>query len=137
SYLRFRHSPIPEPELLGELVRRTGCRLLCDVNNVHVSAANLGFDPVPYVDALPADAVEELHVAGHAVNDADGIRVLIDDHGAPVADRVWRLLDRALARTGPRPVLVERDTRLPPLADLVAEATRASQHASRAPLHAA
>ena len=89
SYLRFRHSPIPEPEFLCELVRRTGCGLLCDVNNVYVSAHNLSFDPAAYLEALPADAVAEIHVAGHAVNDADGRTVLIDDHGSPVVEEVW------------------------------------------------
>jgi uncharacterized protein (UPF0276 family) len=125
SYLRFRHSPIPEPEFLHELVRRTGCGLLCDVNNVHVSCVNLGQDPLAYVDGLPADAVAEIHLAGHSVNDADGHPLLIDDHGAPVADAVWALYDRALRRFGPIPTLIEWDTNLPPLATLLAEADRA------------
>jgi uncharacterized protein len=125
SYLRFRHSPIPEPEFLCELVRWTGCGLLCDVNNVYVSGHNLGFDPAAYLEALPADAVEEIHVAGHAVNDADGRIVLIDDHGSPVIEEVWSLYRRALARFGPVPTLVEWDTNIPPLAVLLAEAARA------------
>src|SRR5262245_56255260 len=70
SYLRFRHSPLSEPEFLSELVRRTGCGLLCDVNNAYVSGRNLGFDPGAYLDAMPEDAVGEIHLAGHAVNDA-------------------------------------------------------------------
>ncbi len=127
SYLRFRHSPIPEPEFLGELVRRTGCGLLCDVNNVYVSGANLHFDPAAYLEALPATAVGELHVAGHAVNDADGRTMLIDDHGSPVVEAVWSLYRRALARFGPLPTLVEWDTNIPPLADLLAEAARAER----------
>jgi hypothetical protein len=126
SYLRFRHSPIPEPEFLGELARRTGSRLLCDVNNVHVSAHNLGFDPAAYLDALPAGAVGEIHLAGHAVNEADGRTVLIDDHGAPVSESVWSLYERALDRFGPVATLVEWDTNLPPLSALVAEARRAA-----------
>jgi uncharacterized protein (UPF0276 family) len=125
SYLRLRHSPIPEAEFLGELVRRTGCGLLCDVNNVHVTCANLGEDPRAYIDALPAGAVAEIHLAGHSVNDADGEVLLIDDHGSPVADPVWALCDRALARFGPVPTLVEWDTNLPPLATLLREADRA------------
>src|SRR5262249_37602920 len=96
SYLRFRHSTIPEPEFLAELARRTGCGLLCDVNNVYVSSANLGFDPEQYLDGLPPGAVGEIHLAGHSVADADGRQVLIDDHGSPVADPVWRLYRRAL-----------------------------------------
>lgn len=125
SYLRFRHSPIPEPEFLCALVRQTGCGLLCDVNNIYVSGHNLGFDPAAYLEALPADALGELHVAGHAVNDADGRSVLIDDHGSPVVEEVWTLYGRALARFGPVPTLVEWDTNIPPLAVLLAEAARA------------
>jgi hypothetical protein len=125
SYLRFRHSPIAEPEFLRELVRRTGCGLLCDVNNAYVSGHNLGFDPAAYLDALPAGAVGEIHLAGHAVNDADGRTVLIDDHGSAPIEDVWSLYRRALARFGPLPTLVEWDTNLPPLAVLLAEAARA------------
>ncbi len=77
SYLRFAHSVIPEPEFLGELVRRTGCGLLCDVNNIYVSCCNLGGDPVAYLEALPARAVGEIHLAGYAVNDADGQTIFL------------------------------------------------------------
>ena len=122
SYLRFAHSAIPEPEFLGELVRRTGCGLLCDVNNIYVSCCNLGGDPVAYLDALPAPAVGEIHLAGHAVNDADGQTILIDDHGAPVSDAVWALYGHALARFGSVPTLIEWDTNIPELAVLCAEA---------------
>jgi uncharacterized protein (UPF0276 family) len=125
AYLRFTTSSIPEPEFLAELVRRTGCGLLCDVNNVHVTAQNLGLDPVAYLDALPAAAVGEIHVAGHSVNDADGRPVLIDDHGSPVSPPVWRLYEHALRRFGRLPTLVEWDTDIPPLEVLVAEAGRA------------
>jgi uncharacterized protein (UPF0276 family) len=132
SYLRFRHSPIPEPEFLGELVRRTGCGLLCDVNNAYVSGHNVRFDPAAYLEALPADAVGEIHLAGHAVNDADGHILLVDDHGSPVSPPVWSLYELALTRFGPVPTLVERDTNLPPLADLLAEAARAEGELARA-----
>jgi uncharacterized protein (UPF0276 family) len=111
-----------EEELLGELVRRTGCALLLDVNNVHVSAANLGFDPVAYLDRLPAPAIREIHLAGHSVNDADGQPILIDDHGSRVAEAVWRLYAHGLGRLGPVPTLIEWDTNLPPLAELLDEA---------------
>jgi uncharacterized protein (UPF0276 family) len=127
SYLRFRHSQIPEAEFLGELAGRTGCGVLCDVNNVYVSARNLRFDPQAYVDALPAAAVGEIHLAGHSANDADGLSILIDDHGSPVADPVWDLYARALRRFGPVPTLIERDTNLPPLAELLAEARKADR----------
>lgn len=125
SYLRFRESPIPEPDFLADVVRRTGCGLLCDVNNVYVSACNLGLDPVAYLDALPVDAIEEFHLAGHSVNDADGVPVLIDDHGARVAPEVWALFAQVLARSGPRPTLIEWDANIPELSVLVDEARRA------------
>jgi hypothetical protein len=125
SYLRLRHSPIPEPEFLDALARRTGCRLLCDVNNVYVTCTNLGGDPARYLEAIDRRAVAEIHLAGHAVNDADGRRILIDDHGSRVADAVWRLYARALARFGPVPTLVEWDTDVPPLAVLLEEAATA------------
>jgi uncharacterized protein len=127
SYLRFRRSTIPEPEFLAELARRTGCGLLCDVNNVYVSSANLGFDPERYLDGLAPDAVGEIHLAGHSVSDADGQPVLIDDHGSPVADPVWHLYRRALARFGAVPTLIEWDTDLPDLPVLLAEARTADR----------
>ena len=127
SYLRFRHSAIPEAEFLAALVRRTGCGLLCDVNNVFVSCRNFDRDPVEYLDALPADAVGEIHLAGHRRNEAEGRVVLIDDHGSPVAEEVWTLYARALARFGPRPTLIEWDTDVPALPVLLAEARRAER----------
>jgi len=132
SYLRFTHSTIPEPEFLGELVRRTGCGLLCDINNIYVSCCNLGGDPVAYLNALPARAIGEIHLAGHAVNDADGQTILIDDHGAPVSEAVWDLYGHALARFGPVPTLIEWDTNIPELAVLCAEAHTAERCLQRA-----
>jgi uncharacterized protein (UPF0276 family) len=126
SYLRFHDSPIPEPDFLNALARRTGCGLLCDVNNVYVSCANLRGDPVAYLDALEPRAVAEVHLAGHAVNDADGHRILIDDHGSRVAPAVWRLYTRAIARFGVVPTLIEWDTDVPTLAVLLGEAATAS-----------
>ena len=114
-----------EIEFLREVVRRTGCRLLLDVNNVHVSAANLGEPAGRYVDAFPADAVVEIHVAGHRPDARRGSALLVDSHDAPVAEPVWALLARFVARAGPRPVLVERDSALPPFEVLCAEAARA------------
>jgi uncharacterized protein (UPF0276 family) len=125
AYLRFAASTIPEAEFLAELARRTGCGLLCDVNNVHVTAQNLGLDAIAYLDALPAAAVGEIHLAGHSVNDVDGRPLLIDDHGSPVAPAVWRLYAHALRRFGAAPTLVEWDTDVPPLEVLAAEARRA------------
>ena len=132
GYLRFTHSTIAEPEFLGAIARTTGCGLLCDVNNIVVSAHNLGFDPLAYVDALPAPSVEEIHLAGHAVNDADGHTVLIDDHGSRVAPDVWRLYAHAIARFGARPTLIEWDTNIPALDVLLDEAARAEGVAGRA-----
>ena len=122
SYLHFRHSSIEEPLFLAELARRTGCGILCDVNNLYVSAWNLGLDAGSYLDALPAEAVGEIHLAGHAENAADGRAILIDDHGSPVAAPVWKLFETALQRFGPVPTLIEWDTDLPELAVLLAEA---------------
>lgn len=125
SYLRFRHSPIPEPQFLAELARRTGCALLCDLNNVFVSCRNFDQDPGAYLDELPASAIGEIHLAGHARNEADGHIILIDDHGSRVSDEVWALYARALERFGPRPTLIEWDTDIPALAVLLDEARRA------------
>lgn len=133
SYLRFRDSHIPEPEFLTEVARRTGCGILCDVNNVYVSASNFGQDPVAYLDRLPASAVvDEIHLAGHTVNDADGQPILIDDHGAPVVDAVWQLYAHALARFGPVPTLIEWDTNIPALAVVLGEAEAADRLLVRA-----
>jgi uncharacterized protein (UPF0276 family) len=127
SYLRFSDSPIPEPVFLGELARRTGCRLLCDVNNIYVSCRNFGLDPATWVDAMPAGVVAEIHLAGHSVNDADGQPILIDDHGSRVAEPVWDLYERLLARIGATPTLVEWDTDIPALPVLLAEAQSAAR----------
>lgn len=132
AYLRFKHSTMAEPEFLAALARRTGCRLLCDVNNIHVTCTNLGLDPIAYIDALPADAVAEIHLAGHARVERDGATLLIDDHGAPVADEVWTLYRRAVVRFGTVPALVEWDRQLPLLPVLLAEAHKAEAVSQRA-----
>jgi uncharacterized protein (UPF0276 family) len=125
SYLRFVDSCIPEPEFLTAIVRRTGCALLCDVNNIYVTSQNFAQNPVAYLEMLPTDVVGEMHLAGHAVNDADGQPIWIDDHGAPVSQAVWTLFTLALARFGPVPTLLEWDTNIPEFAVLVAEASKA------------
>jgi uncharacterized protein (UPF0276 family) len=132
SYLRFSDSPIPEPVFLAELARRTGCRVLCDVNNIYVSCRNFGIDPATWVDAMPASAVAEIHLAGHSVNDADGQAILIDDHGSRVAEPVWALYERLLARIGAAPTLVEWDTDIPALPVLLAEAQSAARRLAEA-----
>jgi uncharacterized protein (UPF0276 family) len=127
SYLRFRHSSIPEPQFLDELARRTGCGLLCDVNNVFVTSRNLGQDPHAYLATLRPETIGEIHLAGHARNDVDGQVLLIDGHGSPVAASVWDLYAEAVARFGPRPTLIEWDTDIPPLAVLIDEARKAER----------
>ncbi len=132
SYLQFAHSSIPEWEFLAALSARTGCGILCDVNNIFVSCCNHGWDPSAYLEALPAGAVGEIHLAGHAQRTlADGSVVRIDDHGSPVASEVWELYDQALRRFGPRPTLIEWDTDIPPLEVLLDEAARAAAILSR------
>ncbi len=127
SYLRFHHSSIPEAEFIAELARRTGCGLLCDVNNIFVTASNLDLDPINYIDQLPRDAVREIHLAGHSRNEVDGHTILIDDHGSRVSEAVWRLYAHALHRIGPQPTLIEWDTSLPLLSVLLEEARTASR----------
>ena len=127
SYLRFRHSTIAEPEFLAELARRTGCGLLCDVNNVYVTTQNFGLDARAYLAALPPAAVGEIHLAGHARNDADGRTILIDDHGSRVAEPVWALYRDALERFPRTPTLIEWDTDIPALEVLLDEAGRAAR----------
>ncbi|MDW3687297.1 DUF692 domain-containing protein [Cupriavidus sp. CV2] len=126
TYLRFCHSTIPEWEFLAELARRTGCGLLCDVNNIYVSACNHGWDTQAYLAALPPDAVGEIHLAGHSVRQLEqGRTIRIDDHGSRVAAEVWALYGQALARFGPTPTLIEWDTNIPALGVLMSEAALA------------
>lgn len=126
SYLAFAESIYSETDFLDALVQKTGCGLLLDVNNVFISATNLGLSAQAYINAYPVDAVGEIHVGGHDEDHDDhGAPLLIDSHGATVADPVWALLDYTLARSGPRPVLVEWDTDVPEWPVLRAEAERA------------
>jgi len=126
-YLGFVQSTLTEPEFLAELVRRSGCGLLLDLNNIVVTAHNLRLDPRDWLKALPGEAITEYHLAGHAVNDCDGEPILIDDHGSRVGDEVWALFGDALRRYGPRPTLVEWDTDIPALPVLLEEAARAER----------
>ena len=132
TYLEYSHSTIGEPEFLAELARRTGCGLLLDVNNVFVSAGNHGHDAAAYLAAVPADAVGEIHLAGHSTRDIDGTLLHIDDHGSAVADPVWALYETALARLGPVPTLIEWDSAIPALAVLVDEAAKAGRRLAAA-----
>ncbi len=121
AYLRFTHSTIPEWEFVAEVVRRSGCGLLFDVNNIYVNAVNHGFDARDYIAAIPGDAVQEIHLAGF---DASG-PCLIDTHGTPVSEAVWELYRATIRRMGPKPTLIEWDTDIPPLATLLEQAARA------------
>lgn len=127
NYLAFVESEMSEIDFLRELTRRTGCGLLLDVNNVFVSATNLQMDARAYVDAFPLDAVREIHLGGHDEDeDEHGAPLLIDSHGAEVADPVWTLYAHTLAKGGPRPTLIEWDNDVPAWSVLAAEAARAS-----------
>ena len=127
TYLRYRHSTIPEWEFLASVAQRTGCGILCDVNNIYVSACNHDWDASAYLAALPPGAVGEIHLAGHAVRTLDdGQTLRIDDHASRVAPAVWALYAEALARLGPVPSLIEWDTDVPPLEVLLDEAAHAA-----------
>ena len=125
-YLDLRGHEMSETDLLSELVAATGCGLLLAVNNVHVTANNMGTDARAYIDALPAAAIGEIHLAGHTPDPQQGQALLIDSHDAPVAESVWALYDHALDRIGPRPTMIERDGNIPPFEDLMAERDRAA-----------
>ena len=123
-YVNLR-SEMDEPDFLSELCRRSGCGLLLDVNNVYVSARNTGFNPQHYIDSVPAHLIGEIHLGGHEPDAALGNALLIDTHGCAIAERVWQLYERLVARVGARPVLIERDTNIPDFETLMAERHRA------------
>ena len=134
SYLAFDESTWSETGFLAEISRRTGCGLLLYVNNVFISATNLGYSPQSYIDDFPLMAVGEIHLGGHDEDEDDhGAPLLIDSHGREVADPVWALLDYTLARSGARPLLIEWDADVPEWPALAAEATRARHHLAQAP----
>ena len=137
TYVGFTRSTMNEAEFLAELVRRTGCGLLLDVNNVHISAHNIGFDAGAWIASLPGEAIGEIHVAGHSCNDTPDGPVLIDDHSSRVAADVWALYAGAIKRFGRRPTLVEWDAGIPTLDVLLGEAMRADLLAGAEVFHAA
>ena len=120
-YIDVLGHEMPETDFLIELAGLSGCRLLVDVNNVFVSASNLGFSAEVYIDALPAALIEEIHLAGHSPDGDPNSSLVIDSHSAPVSDPVWRLYQRLVSRIGARPTLIERDADIPAFADLMAE----------------
>lgn len=126
SYVAFSTSTRAETDFLAELASRTGCKLLCDVSNAYLSAANLGYDAYEYINGLPANAVAELHLGGFTREADDaGAPVLIDTHAAAIAEPVWELYAHALRRFGPQPTLIEWDNALPSLPQLLSEAEHA------------
>jgi uncharacterized protein (UPF0276 family) len=135
SYVGFAGSTMTEVQFLNELVDRAGCRILCDVSNVYLSAHNMGYDAQAYLDGLPATAIDELHLGGftRAVDEAaPGSDVLIDTHATRVADPAWELYAYAVGRVGRRPTLIEWDNEIPALATLLEEARRADAVATSA-----
>jgi uncharacterized protein len=134
SYLSYRHSTIPEWEFITVLAQRAGCGILLDVNNIYVNSVNHGFDARDYLDAIPPQAVGEIHLAGFTRKQNLPVELLIDSHSRPVADAVWDLYRAALAHTGPVPTLIEWDQEIPALEVLMMEAAKAegllhAQHA--------
>ncbi len=141
TYVTLDASEMTELEFLGELARRSGCGLLFDVNNLFVCATNHHFDPDPYLDAFPVALIGEIHLAGHAeLNDVPGSPLLIDSHDRCVADPVWRLYERLVARCGPIPTLIEWDNDVPTWTTLTAEARCAghvmARHSTERAAHA-
>jgi uncharacterized protein len=133
SYVGFGTSTMNEVEFLGELVSRTGCQLLCDVSNVHLSAHNMGYDAHQYIDGLPADAIGELHLGGFTPEEDEanpGSELLVDTHSTAVAEPAWDLYAYAIGRFGPKPTLIEWDNDMPPLPVLLGEAARADEIAA-------
>ncbi|HTS54421.1 MAG TPA: DUF692 domain-containing protein [Burkholderiales bacterium] len=128
SYVAYRESEMREWEFVSEIARRADCLILLDVNNIYVSAYNHGFDAEHYLAGVPADRVQQIHLAGHS-NCGDYI---IDTHDADVIDPVWALYAKAIRRLGPISTMIERDDRIPPLADLVGELEQARRIAANA-----
>ena len=133
SYVGFDGSTMTEAEFLSELVQRTGCRLLCDVSNVYVSATNMGYDPYEYIAALPAAAIEELHLGGYTREekpDEFSDELLIDAHASPISEPAWALYAYTLRRVGALPTLIEWDAALPDFSRLTEEAATADELAA-------
>lgn len=130
-YLRIDGHDWDEIDFLHELTQRTGCKLLLDINNVYVSARNLGFSAADWIDRFPQASVSEIHLAGHAVDPTLGDALLIDSHDAPIAPEVWQLYRRFIERAGARPTLIERDGNVPAFDELMTEREQASAELAR------
>jgi uncharacterized protein len=133
SYVTYRDSQVTEWEFLREIAERSDCLILLDVNNIHVSSVNHEFDPLDYLNAIPVDRVQQIHLAGHE----DHGDYLIDTHDHPVPDPVWELYSAAVRRFGSVSTMIERDANIPPLEELCSELDAARQLAQRTPARAA
>jgi uncharacterized protein (UPF0276 family) len=127
TYMRFHGDDMPEWAFLNEAVRRTGCYLLLDINNVQVQANNHDFSAREYVESINFDAVREIHLAGYAEKTIEGQRVYIDTHGEAVHDNVWQLFDDVMAAHAPVKTLIEWDSDIPPLPTLLGESAKAQR----------
>ncbi|MEO8748066.1 MAG: DUF692 domain-containing protein [Rhodanobacter sp.] len=127
TYLRFEGGYYTEWDFVAAVVRRSGCGLLCDVNNIYVNSVNHDFDPHEYLRAMPHEAVHEIHLAGFTRKDDLAVPLLIDTHSRPVDKKVWALYDEAIGLFGPTPTLIEWDQDIPELEVLLAEAARAGE----------
>lgn len=125
TYLEFNGQDMTEYEFLTEVVKKTGCGILLDVNNIYVSSQNHGLDAYEYLQNIPKNVVGEIHLAGHAQKDVEGKTILIDHHGDYVAGDVWDLYAQAIKLLGPIPTLIEWDTDIPELGELIKEAEKA------------
>ncbi len=125
TYIAFKYNSMSEAEFMNEAARRTGCGLLLDLNNIYVQSRNHGLDPFAYIDAIDADKVGEMHLAGHTERPAGESVIVVDTHNNPVRDEVWDLYERAARRFGRVPTLIEWDQDFPPLEVLLAEAAKA------------
>lgn len=132
TYVLFEQTEMPETDFLAQVVQKTGCGLLLDINNVFVSCTNHRTDPRAYLNAFPLTAVAEIHLAGHDTEELPSGPLLIDSHGKPVDEPVWALYAETLSKTGPVASLIEWDNDVPEFADLMAEARRADAILSRA-----
>ncbi len=127
TYLEYAHSTMPEWEFVTELVRRTACGLLLDVNNIYVNSVNHGFDPLLFIDAVCADTVGEMHLAGFSRKEGLPVPLLIDSHDHPVYQEVWELYQQTVQRIGVKPTLIEWDAHIPDFSVLQAEADKAEE----------
>lgn len=127
SYLAFSGREMTEPEFITEIIKRTGCGLLLDINNIHVSAHNMGGDARAYLDGIPKGAAQEIHLAGYHVNNVGGREIFVDAHNHAVYDAVWDLYRLALDKFGDVATLIEWDSDLPALNVLLGEAKKADK----------